>query len=110
MYVVHVYVFVFVHVNVAHCPTRRLRGVRGPAKLTRFDEPPVGSNVQSSVQVDGMSLSTGTTHSRWELLSQQRAVAVEAIEKFHRIVCVYTCECYMEIIQCVYVHVIYMYI
>ena len=52
--------------------------MRGPAKLTRFDEQPI-SEVQSSEQVDGESLSTATTLSRWQLLTQRRVEAVEKV-------------------------------
>lgn len=63
-------------------PARRLRGVRGPAKLTRFDEQPT-SEIQSSEQVDGETISTATTLSRWQLLTQRRTEAVEKVpQKF----------------------------
>ena len=54
--------------------------MRGPAKLTRFDEQPT-SEVQSSEQLDRETVSTATTLSRWQLLTQQTTEAVEKVPK-----------------------------
>ena len=71
-------------------PARRLRGVRGSAKLTRFDEQPT-SEIQFSEQVDGETVSTATSLSRWQLLTQHRTEAVEKVPQD------FGCQCHQTV-------------